>query len=330
MFGAAVLLASCWWVAPNAQDASRSAAGQHDFGRVRQGESVYHEFQVANPRADGAARVLRVDVTAPGMSAKFKPDVAAGEMATIKVTWNTSRVQGATSGKAIVRWADPTVPSVTLALKGIVQPPIELLPMPAAFFSMFQDESAERVIEIVNHETRPLRIHRLEPDGGHFDAKIREVEPGRKFELRVVVPKGAAIGRFMEGVTLHTDAPGHETVRVPVNVLVKADVYANPEAVDFGEIDLATLNRNPARLTLLAQTFLVKRRQGPFAITEYSTDVPGLVLTTSPGQADAVHQFSVSLAPDRLSAGPLEGQIRIKTSDSRFPEILVPVHGRVR
>jgi hypothetical protein len=263
------------------------------------------------------------------MSARFKPDVAAGESATIKITWDTSRVQGATTGKAIVRWTDPTVPSVTLAMKGIVQPPIELLPMPAAFFSTFQDESAERIIEVVNHETRPLRI-RLEPEGSHFEAKIREIEPGRKFQLRIVVPKGTATGRFMEGLTLHTNTPGHEAVRVPVNVLVKADVYANPEAVDFGEVDLAALKRNPTRLALLEQTFLVKRRQGSFDIKEYSTDVQGLVITTSPGHADAIHQFDVALAPEKLSAGPLEGQIHIKTSDPHFPEIVVPVRGKVR
>ena len=134
----------------------------------------------------------------------------------------------------------------------------------------------------------------------------------------------------MEGVTLHTDAPNHEAVRVPVNVLVKADVYANPEDVDFGEIDLAALKRNPARLPLFNQTFLVKRRQGPFDIKTYSTDVQGVVIKTSPGRADAIHEFSVSISPDKLSVGPLEGHIRIQTSDSRFAEIVIPVHGRVR
>ena len=326
---AVIVLALCWCTIPNAQDTSQAIAEQDDFGKVRQGESVYHEFRVANPRTT-PLRVLRVDVTAPGMSARFKPDVAAGEAATIKITWNTSKVQGATTGKAIVHWADPTIPSVTLAMKGVVQPPIELLPMAAAFFSLFQDETAERVIQIVNHETRPLRIDRLEPEGSHFAAKIQEIEPGRKFELHVAVPKGTATGRFMEGVTLHTDAPNQGPIRVPVNVFVKADVYANPEEVDFGEIDLAALKRNPARLPLLTQTFLVKRRQGPFDIKTYSTDVQGVVIKASPGRADAIHQFTVSISPDKLSVGPLEGHIRIQTSDSRFAEIVIPVHGRVR
>jgi len=322
-------VAASWVTSFTAQDKSQSVAEQHDFGQVRQGDSVYYEFHVANPR-NGPQRVLRVDLTAPGMSARFKPDVAAGEAATIKIKWDTSKVQGATTGKAIVQWADPTVPSVTLAMKGVVQPPIELLPMAAAFFSVFQDETAERVIQIVNHETRPLRIDRLEPEGSHFAAKIREIEPGRKFELHVTVPKGTATGRFMEGVTLHTDAPNQGPIRVPVNVFVKADVYANPEEVDFGEIDLAALKRNPARLPLLTQTFLVKRRQGPFAIRTYSTDVPGLVITSSPGQVDAIHQFTVSISLDKLTAGPLEGSIKIQTSDPQFPEVDIPVHGNIR
>jgi hypothetical protein len=114
------------------------------------------------------------------------------------------------------------------------------------------------------------------------------------------------------------------------NVFVKADVYANPEEVDFGEIDLAALKRNPGRLPLLTQTFLVKRRQGPFTVRAYSTDVPGLAITTSPGRADAIHQFTISVSLDKLTAGPLEGRINIRTSDPQFPEIEIPVHGKVR
>ena len=48
----------------------------------------------------------------------------------------------------------------------------------------------------------------------------------------MIAPKGTAPGRFMESVILHTDAPGNETMQVPVNVLVKTDVYANSETVD--------------------------------------------------------------------------------------------------
>jgi hypothetical protein len=81
---------------------------------------------------------------------------------------------------------------------------------------------------------------------------------------------------------------------------------------------------------LLTQTFLVKRRQGPFSITDYSTDVQGVVITVSPGRADAIHQFDISLAPEKLSLGALNGRIVIKTSDPRFPELVVPVRGHVR
>jgi len=42
---------------------------------------------------------------------------------------------------------------------------------------------------------------------------------------------------------------------VPVHVFVKPDLYANPEAVDFGPVSAEELQKNPAARELLAQNF---------------------------------------------------------------------------
>jgi hypothetical protein len=117
---------------------------------------------------------------------------------------------------------------------------------------------------------------------------------------------------------------------VPVNVLVKADVYANPEAVEFGTIPGATVRRTPSLVKLLTQTILVKRRQGAFEIRQATTDVPGLSLRLSPGGAQATHQIDVSLAVESLTPRSLHGIVRLVTSDPRFPRIDIPVRGRVQ
>ena len=304
-------------------------ATSHDFGRVRQGETVTHAFRVAPPASTTPVRVLRVDLTGPGMTARFKPDVPAGQPATIRIAWDTSRVEGSVEAQAIVRWADPRQPPTTLTIRGVVVPSIELQPMGAVFFSVFTDERAEQVVQIVNHREAPLRILRLEPAGSLFSATIKELQPGRRFELRVIVAPGQAPGRSREHVAVHTDAPDRPVIQVPVNVLVKADVYANPEAIDFGDIEAAALRRNAGLITLTTQTILVRRRQGPFEITASRTDLPALEVRISPG-SEAVHRVEVSLSPARLSPGALTGTITLTTSDPRHPTIAIPVRGRVR
>ena len=302
----------------------------HEFGRVRQGETVTHEFVIPNPNPSGPVRVLRVDLDAPGMTARFKPESPAGQPVTIQVSWNTSKVEGEVEAHGLVQWAHPNLRPVTITISGNVVPPIELQPMGAAFFSVFTDERAEQVLQVVNHEPRPLRLHKLEPAGSHFTAAMREIERGRRYELRVSVPAGLAPGRFMEMLAVHTDSPSRPVIRIPVNVLVKADLYVNPELVDFGHVPADAVQRNPALAKLLTQTVLVKHRERPFEIRQVTTDVAGLNIRVSPGGSQVTHQIDVSLAAAPLTPRPLTGTIRLLTSDPDVPRVFIPVRGQIR
>jgi len=301
----------------------------HDFGKVRQGAVVAHEFRILNPSEAGPAHVARVDLDGPGMTARFRADVAPGEFVTIKVTWNTSKVDGTVQAEGMVRWADPRRAPATFTLTGQVVPSIELKPLGAVFFSAFTNERPVQVVQILNHDDRPLHVQRTEVNGTHFEARLEEVQTGRRHDLHITVTPGPAPGRFQERLIVYTDSPARPVINVPVNIFVKADVYANPEVVDFGNVDLAAVRRNPALLPLLSQKFLVKRRQGPFEIRAASIDVPGLVVNASTGKEDT-HEVNVSLTPDKLVAGPMIGRVRLVTTDARFPEILVPVRGRIQ
>jgi len=97
-------------------------------------------------------------------------------------------------------------------------------------------ESAERHVRIVNHEDRPLAITRVEGGGRFFTAAMRTLEPGKVHDLRVEVPAGAPPGRYEDTVYLGTDHPTRSRIPIAVNVFVKTEVYANPEAVDFGTV----------------------------------------------------------------------------------------------
>jgi len=300
----------------------------YHFGRVTQGATVTHQFMVARPRASAPVQVRRVDLTGPGMTARFKPAADVGPPVSIVISWNTSKVEGQVEAQAIVQWTDPALPATTLTLAGVVVPPIELQPLGAAFFSVFTDERAEQVIRVINHESRPLIVRRIEPAGSHFAATVRPAEPGRRYDVRITVPAGQAPGRFQEQLRIHTDSPIRPVIEVPVNVLVKADVYVNPEQIDFGDLS-ATAIRGP-RAGGLTQTVLVKRRQGPFEIRQATTDVPGLTIAVSPGGSQSTHQVDVRLAADALAPRSLTGTIRLLTSDPRFPRIVIPVRGRIR
>lgn len=184
---------------------------------------------------------------------------------------------------------------------------------------------------IINNEERPLTISRIEPEGKHFTAALETVTPGKVQRLRVTVPPDVAPGRYMGVAYLHTDHPTLSRLRISVNVLVKNDLYVNPETVEFGRVSLDSLTKNPRLIDLLGQTFLVKKRHGEFEIKSIASDVPALRIVQSPA-AGRSETFRIDIGLDRneLKPGKVTGSLRIRTDDSEFPELVVPVRGELR
>ena len=324
-----LLIAPGWLAGAPAPQPISGGELLHDFGIVRQGDRVVHTFTLPGAASVPSA-IDRIDLSHADMNARFSPRVPAGESVSVAMTWDTGRVAGPVEGHAIVRWADRSRAAVTLTLKGTVRPLVEVLPYPAAFFSVFCDEPAEQTIRILNRDDAPLSISRMEKVGEHFTARLREVRPGREYQVIVAVPPGGEPGRHQEALFLHTGPPAQLPVRIAVNILIKRDVYVNPEAVDFGEVRLDEIRRSPSLLDLLTQTFLVKRRGGPFEIRSLRSDLSVLRIAKSPDGASRTFRFDVALDPGRLERSTLSGSIRLETSDPGVPEIIVPVRGVLR
>lgn len=311
---------------PKAVAPSRS----HDFGQVRRGDTVAHTFTLRNA---GEAPLTFRNPTAmsPGLRLSLPPGIAPGAEGTIAFQWNTAASDANATAGARIGTNDPSLPELAFSLSAKVISPIEFQPMPAAFFSVYQGEAAEKVVKIQNNETRPLHITGITPQGTHFQAETREVVPGTLTELRVRVPSGIEPGRFREAVLVHTDHPSYPSLRIPVNVLVKTEVYVSREAVQFGRVSLNQLKAAPGMIDLLTQTFLVKVQRGTLALRSLECDVPGLKVTQTPPSGPAeVFRIDVALDRNQLSPRPLTGWMKIRTSHPRFPELRVRVEGELR
>jgi Protein of unknown function (DUF1573) len=299
----------------------------YDFGTVRQGEQLTHVFTFQNS-SNMPVTIQRVELDLPGISARFQPNIEPGQKGRVIISWDTSHVTGAMQELAIVSFAGDS-PPLPLTLKAVVQPPIEVLPYPAIFLSAFQGEGKETRLRIINHEPSPLKISLEQVGSDLVKASVKAEQPGRIYELLVRPGAKTGPGRYEDQLTLVSDNPGTPAIKIPVHMFIKPDLYPNPEAIDFGAVRMDEL-RNPSTSKLLAQTFLLKKRTGNFAITRISTDVSMIKVIRSPDQGgESIYRIDLALNPQSVKEGDFEGTVMIKTSDARFPEIRVPLRGTI-
>jgi hypothetical protein len=306
------------------------SATSHECGHVKQGVRIEQVFTVRNGGTASLTFDL-VQLTQPGMTAKFKPAIPPGAEGAIHLEWDTSRVKGPVEGVAVIGLNDPQRPKVQFVITAVVQPPIEFQPFAAVFLSAYRDEIVQSAVRILNNEDRPLKILGMEPTSDRITAAIQTVEAGKIYELCVSVKPDAPFGRVQESLYLLTDHPERSRLRVLVNVLIKPDAYVNPEEVDFGQIQIAEIARNSALLGFLTQTFIVKTRHGEMQLKSVQSDLDFLDIKQSPQEGKAgAFRIDVSLVQRLMRSGPISGSIRITTMDPRFPEITVPVRGEIK
>ena len=342
------------------QSAADGSRGQsHDFGTVAQGQKVVHAFTLRN---DGTAplTIERVDLSAGSMAARFVGLIPPGQEGHVSIEWETGQLAGEMEAKGIVRFARAAAAPLTLVLKGVVRPSIELLPYPAFFVSVFAGESAEGQVRIVNQEHRPLAITRVEGGGRLFVTELVTLEAGMLYELRLRVPAEALSGyqRYIAENGVLSDFARIEEAKLLARLgrpLEAADVaeqamasgvlpafkasflFSFAKALEDGHADDAALTwYERARLqggdaaSSLARIGSIKKREGEFEIKALESDLGFLRISRSPGGKSGTFRIDVGLDREGLRRGRITGSIRIATSDHAFPELFIPVRGELR
>jgi hypothetical protein len=249
---------------------------------------------------------------------------------TIAVEWSPGNAVGALRGRVSVLTNDPASPEIPLVLHGTVYGPLDVEPLPAVFLSAFRDEDVRRELTLTNNEAGATDLRLERPTGGRFRASLEPLVAGKKWRATVQVEPGTPPGRYEETLRLQSDDPAIGAVRIPVHLFVKADLYANPDTFDFGDVPLERVRKQPGVLALLRQSVLLKKRTGAFRVRAVRTDVAALDVAAAPptGESRSFEVFA-GLRPDALRSGSLDGTVTVETDDPDFPVLKIPVRGRV-
>jgi hypothetical protein len=295
-----------------------------DFGRVMRGALIQHELAVDN---HGSAQLLitRITMTAP-LTVRRIPRIEPGQRGHIPITLDTSEISGSFKGEVVLFCNDPATPEIHISFAGEVFESVELSPLPGFFIATTRDIPKEQSIEIINHETQPLRILKIEhpPDG--FSTKLDTVKDGQHYRLTVLMPGTGPAGKSLERILVHTSSADQPLISIPVNTWLRERVYTFPDEVDMGVLPFETINRNPELLRRLSQTLMVYQVGGRAFEIRTHTDLPGVSIGIERGPQGDRWQLTVSFRED-VQPGSMKGLIHIETNDPEFKTLTVPIRG---
>jgi len=319
---AIALFASSSLVALGATSAAPKAIfpkAQFEFGQVMSGAVVEHDFVVSN---EGSAPLViqKVAMTTPLLVTRETHEVAPGTEGTIHLKLDTANLAGKFQGAIVVFLNDPALPQAPLAFEGTIVPAVELSPRPAFYVAGLRGRGGQAAIEIVNHESEPLQIERIENPTERFTTQLETLEPGQHYRLTLNLKPDGPGGRSTDNILIATSSKREPTLKVAANTYLFERVRTFLDVVDFGTVRANDPGRTP-------QTLMIYQADGSDFQVKVSTDAPALLLKSERGPKGDRYQVTVSLIGNALKAGPINGSITIETSDTQFPKLTVPVSG---
>jgi len=251
-----------------------------------------------------------------------------GKSTTINLRWETREwKEGKYAQSATFGTNDPTRPTFTVAVKGIVHPPIIVVPpQMISLPSVSTEDSTKTKIAVFSIDRPETKITKIATSRPAFivakavpldanEAKVFNVKNG--YRVEVEIKPGMPIGQFHDEIVIQFDHPHQNEQKVSVGGSVTGPISAVPPMVRILNVtsrlgvtkDIALLVRGAT-----ATKFEVARKPDP------------LEVAIDPDESNTKGRYRMRVTvPKGTAAGRIEGVIILKTDHPKVRELKIPV-----
>ncbi len=301
-----------------------------DMGTVAQGDVVNVEFEIAN-EGNETLEIKAVRPTCGCTVADFDREVEPGKSGYIKAKLETRDFSGPISKSILVMTNDPVNPTVTIVIKTTVHPYVEILPRALIRFNAVQHEPMSQKITVVGGQNESdFEVTGVKSSADFLAASVRPLSEGellagkspKQWEVELSMKDDAPVGPVNAVLEIQTNHPKAKTVPVKVFGVIRALLHVTPSQVQFGSV---AAKKQPGR-----NLIVVNNRSGGAKIEVQAASVNDAafaaeVVTIEQGRR---YQITVTVKPE-ATPGPRDAVLTIKTSDTEFPEVTVPVRANI-
>ena len=317
-FGVAALAAEQPGTAAPAGPRAQFDATTFNFGRVKSGDVVRHDFVFTNT---GSATLQVLEVK-PGCgcttAGAWDRTVEPGKTGKIPLQFNSTGFGGPVSKSATVTCNDATRSNLALTISGTVWKPIDVSPSMAMFnFSADSQTNQSRVVRILSNLEEPVTISDPACANPAFRPELKEIKPGKEFELSITALPPFTNPTVYATITMKTSSSQTSNLTVTAYVVVQQPITAIPQQV--------VVPPGPLDKPFTSVVSIRNTTANNLSLSDARIDYPGTEVQVKEVQPG--HLFTLSTTfPAGFKLPPGKRlELTVKSDNPKVPEIKVPV-----
>jgi hypothetical protein len=204
-----------------------------NFGTIWHGEKVRHDVILRN-EGDAELRIHKVKASCGCTAGSARKSVLApGESTTFELSFDSHQKTNQISTEATIFSNDPDRPQVKVFVKGYVNRELAYDPLGGCFVrTLNSTEPATARCTVTNMTLdQVMNLQVLKVNSPKFDVSVKELEPGKKFEVVAVAKPPFQTGRTVGTVELATGLQREQTLSLPLSVEVLEKITISPPAI---------------------------------------------------------------------------------------------------
>src|SRR5262245_11863352 len=239
-----------------------------DFGTVKQGEVVRHDFIFTNT---GTA-TLEITQVKPGCgcttAGTWDKLVEPGKTGSIPLQFNSSGFGGKVGKSATVTCNDPANSNIVLQLSGTVWKPVDITPTMAMFNFGVEDAAEQtKTLRIVSNLQEPLQLSDLQSSNPAFKLALKTVKEGKEFELEITTTPPTNGPTVFANLTLKTSSTNVPTLTATAYATVQPLLSIFPQMV--------MIPAGPLTNVFNSQINIRANSTNSIKLSEPTIDIPG-------------------------------------------------------
>ena len=329
--GEAIMARMMWGLFLLAAVSANARAGAKDyftefeknFGTTPRGPVLVHYFIVTNttdkPITLGQARVSCGCTSAKVLVNALKP----GESTAVFAAMDTARIPQAGLTKSVtifVPFFGAVNEEIQLRVQTVVRDDLVLSPHALAFGDVVKGKKATATVKFTLYNHPNWEVTAPTSTGAYLKPEVKLLNRGTSevsYEVSAALDPTCPAGNWTAEVWVKTNAPGIESLRVPVTVNVTTPISITPEKMTLA--NLAVGKETEHRIELKGNTaFKVLQVKGV-------NDIIGVKAGSE--AASPLHLLTITVKPK--VAGDLSTTLEIETDNKEMPLLSLPIKASV-